>query len=578
MYSLVLKNAKIIDGTGKPAYTADIGIAGDKIAAIGSIQQEENCVDVSGKLVTPGFIDPHSHADCSLFLYPGCQSYVRQGITTFVGGQCGDSNAPIRRYWMRKYWEYDMWDEIDPFIYDQTTIQPVERVVEGLYRKAGIVIDWRTFSEYINKVKKQGLGCNMVALLGHSQVRADVMGTDQKRAPAPREMEEMKACIDEAMSCGAWGISTGRDYPPSAYATTEEIIELVNYAKQNYNGMYFTHWKRTGVRIGTPEKPNKLAGITEALEIGLATGAKTQISHISTGFDIYPPNPQMDAYAAKVTLDIFDSYLTRGVDAGFDVIPGHNGGIPIQPYLVSWLMPWLRQAGSLAGLVRNLRASDFRRKLIDLLERGEWYPLSAQANPLWDVTIVVLRSENRSYLGKSIRQIARERGQSSLETMMDLLIEDPRMMVEEFKKTDEEIRTLLSHPRGFACTDTYAFDLEGTYGRGMEVPEILPHPHTYCAFPKVIQRYPAATLEETIHKMTGAVANFMGITGRGELKEENFADIVVMDYENLKTNENYIEPRVYPEGIDMVIVNGCVEVDDSGFTGQLGGRVLDHQN
>lgn len=152
MYSLVLKNAKIIDGTGKPAYTADIGIAGDKIAAIGSIQQEENCVDVSGKLVTPGFIDPHSHADCSLFLYPGCQSYVRQGITTFVGGQCGDSNAPIRRYWMRKYWEYDMWDEIDPFIYDQTTIQPVERVIEGLYRKAGIVIDWRTFPEYINSL------------------------------------------------------------------------------------------------------------------------------------------------------------------------------------------------------------------------------------------------------------------------------------------------------------------------------------------------------------------------------------------------------------------------------------------
>ena len=577
MYSLVLKNATILDGTGRPAYTADIGIDGDRIAAIGSIRQEENCVDVTGKLVTPGFIDPHSHADCSLFLYPACESYVRQGITTFVGGQCGDSNAPIRRYWMRKYWEYDMWDEIDPFVYGQTTIQPTERAVEGIYRKSGIVIDWRTFPEYMEKVKKQGLGCNMIALLGHSQVRADVMGTDQKRPPSPREMDEMKACIDEAMSSGAWGLSTGRDYPPSAYATQEEIAELVGYAKRRYNGMYFTHWKRTGVRTGTPEKPNKLAGITEALEIGLATGAKTQVSHISTGFDIYPPNPQMDVYAAKVTLDIFDDYLARGADAAFDVIPGHSGGIPIQPYLVSRLMPWLRQSGSLAGFVRNLRAGDYRRKLIDLLESGEWYPLNPLANPVWDVNIVVLRSEDPSNEGKSIRQIAGERGMSSLETVMDLLIKEPRIIVEDFKKSEEEVRALLSHPKGFPCTDTYAFDLEGTYGRDMEVPELLPHPHTYCAFPKVIQRYPAATLEETIHKMTGAVASFLGIEGRGELKEGNFADIVVLDYENLKTNENYIEPRVYPEGIDMVIVNGCVEVDDNGFTGRLGGRVLDHQ-
>ena len=187
MYSLVLKNATVIDGTGKPAYQADLGIDGDKIAAIGEIQQAENAVDVSGMVVTPGFIDPHSHADCSIFLYPDCESYVRQGITTFVGGQCGDSNAPIRRYWMRKYWEYDMWDAIDPYIYGQTTIQPVEKAIAGIEKKAGIRIDWRSFGEYLDRVERQGMGCNMITLLGHSQVRADVMGLDQRRAPTPRE-------------------------------------------------------------------------------------------------------------------------------------------------------------------------------------------------------------------------------------------------------------------------------------------------------------------------------------------------------------------------------------------------------
>ena len=375
MYSLVLKNATVIDGTGKPAYQADLGIAGDKIAAIGEIQQAENAVDVSGMVVTPGFIDPHSHADCSIFLYPDCESYVRQGITTFVGGQCGDSNAPIRRYWMRKYWEYDMWDAIDPYIYGQTTIQPVEKAIAGIEKKAGIRIDWRSFGEYLDRVERQGMGCNMITLLGHSQVRADVMGLDQRRAPTPREMEEMKACVDEAMACGAWGLSTGRDYPPSAYADPAEIIELMRHAGRQ-GGMYFTHWKRTGVRVGTPEKPNKLAGIVEALEIGMAAGVKTQVSHISTGFDIYPPSEDMDLYAAKVTLDIFDGYLQKGAQAAFDVIPGRSGGIAMIPFLASKLMPWVRQAGSLSGFIRNLGARDFRTELIEKLEGGAWYAVS----------------------------------------------------------------------------------------------------------------------------------------------------------------------------------------------------------
>ena len=446
MYSLVLKNATVIDGTGKPAYQADLGIAGDKIAAIGEIQQAENAVDVSGMVVTPGFIDPHSHADCSIFLYPDCESYVRQGITTFVGGQCGDSNAPIRRYWMRKYWEYDMWDAIDPYIYGQTTIQPVEKAIAGIEKKAGIRIDWRSFGEYLDRVERQGMGCNMITLLGHSQVRADVMGLDQRRAPTPREMEEMKACVDEAMACGAWGLSTGRDYPPSAYADPAEIIELMRHAGRQ-GGMYFTHWKRTGVRVGTPEKPNKLAGIVEALEIGMAAGVKTQVSHISTGFDIYPPNEDMDRYAAKVTLDIFDGYLQKGAQAAFDVIPGRSGGIAMIPFLASKLMPWVRQAGSLSGFIRNLGARDFRTELIEKLEGGAWYALNPKVNPCWDEAISIGPSQNPKYAGKTLREIGRLLGTSSMEAVMALLLEEPRIPIEENKKSDGEIRVSWPIPR-----------------------------------------------------------------------------------------------------------------------------------
>ncbi|MBR6735838.1 MAG: amidohydrolase family protein [Oscillospiraceae bacterium] len=575
MYSLVLKNATVIDGTGKPSYVADIGIKDDKIACIGKIDQTENCVDVTGKVVTPGFIDPHSHADCSAFIYPDCNSYIRQGITTFVGGQCGDSNAPIHNWWMRKYWEYDMWDAIEPYVYNQNTIQPADRAIEGIYKKTGIVIDWRTFKEYNEKVERQGLGCNMITLIGHSQMRADVMGLDQRRPPNAKEMAKMKEYIDEAMDYGAWGISTGRDYPPSAYAEVDEIVELTNHALR-YNGMYFTHWKRTGVRVGTPTKPNKLAGIVEALDIAKMTGAKLQISHISTGFDIYPVSPEMDTYAAKVTLDVFDDYVNNGVDAAFDVIPGTTGGIATSPYLAAKFMPWLRMSGSLENFIKNLTAYDYREELLARLERGEWYTLNPKVNPAWDEGLTIIKSENSSYVGMTVREIASRKGKTSLETVIALLVEDPRIMVYDPKKTEAEVKALLSHPKGSPCTDTYAFDLEGTYGRDMEIPEILPHPHTYCAFPKFILKFPQATLEDTIHKITGQVARFLGIDGRGEIKEGFYADLVVMDYENLKTNENYIEPRVYPEGIELVVVNGSVVVDETGCTGQRPGRILKH--
>ena len=186
-------------------------------------------------------------------------------------------------------------------------------------------------------------------------------------------------------------------------------------------------------------------------------------------------------------------------------------------------------------------------------------------------------SQNPKYAGKTLREIGRLLGTSSMEAVMALLLEEPRIPIEENKKSDGEIRGLLAHPKGSPCTDTYAFDLEGTYGRDMELPELLPHPHTYCAFPKYILQFPAPTLEETIRKMTGAVAQFLEIPGRGEIQVGNFADLVVLDLKRLKTNENYVEPRVYPEGIPMVVVNGVVEVDQQGFTGRRAGRILRHQ-
>lgn len=570
---MVLKNGIIIDGTKSKPYKADIGIVDTKIVKIGKIEQSENVLDIDGRYVTPGFIDTHSHADCSVFLYPGCESYIRQGITTFIGGQCGDSNAPIKNYWMRKYWEYDMWNDIDPFIYYPQTVQPIDKVLPVIKEKTGKDVEWKTFGEYIKVVEEKGIACNMITLAGHSQIRADVMGLDYDRKPTKEEMDKMKEHLIEAMESGAWGISTGRDYPPSACADIEEIVELVNLAKE-LGGYYFTHWRRTGLRVAGSTRANKLDGIIEALEISLKTGAKTEISHLTSGFEIYPENPEMDRYASEVTLKVIDSYIEKGADVAFDVIPGVSGGICINPYLASYFTPWIKQSGSMNQFITNLKARDYRNKLVRFLKDGQWYALSSKSDPFWPNKMFITKSAIKSLVGGSIYDIALDKKIEPTEAIMELLLADPFIMVRRDGKSEEEFKTLLKHERASVCTDTYAFDLVGLYGNGAEIPELLPHPHTYCAFPKYILQYGMDTIEETIWKITGFPADFMGIKGRGKILENNYADLVVLDMDNLKTNENYIEPRVYPEGIDYVIVNGKLAADNKGCTGIRAGKIL----
>lgn len=577
MFDILIRGGQIIDGSGQAAFPADLGIRQGRIAAIGDLSQAEaaRCEDAGGKYLTPGFIDTHSHADCSAFLYPSCESYLRQGITTFIGGQCGDANAPINNYWMRKYWEYDLWQEMDPFVFNPRTVLPVEQVLPVIERRCGYKIKWKSFGEYAQVLRDQGLGCNMLTLAGHSQIRADVMGLDQARRPTAAEMRQMQEHIEEAFAAGVWGLSTGRDYPPSAYADLDELKQLISFTR-DLGGYYFTHWKRTGVRIGTPAAPNKLAGILEALDLCLELGVKTQISHLSTGFDVYPMLPEMEKRAAELTLEIIDSYIAQGADVAFDVIPGESGGICIDPYLASYFMPWIKMSGSLAHFRTNLLSRDYREELLKTLRGGGWYALNSRVDPDWDAHTYITKSQDQTLTGRSLRDLRAGRAGDSFDLVLELLTQEPRIMVRRNKKTMAEVRTLISHPRGGVCTDTYAFDLKGSYGDpyGLGLDELLPHPHTYCAFPKFLLELSGGRLEDDIRKISAWPAEFMNIPQRGRLQEGYWADVLVLDRERLQSKENYVEPRVYPQGIDLVVVNGQVAVDGQGYHGALPGRLL----
>ncbi len=575
MVDYLIKNGWIIDGKGTDAFKGDVAIAEGRIKKIGNLGEvsAKKVIDATGKWITPGFIDMHSHADTSIFLFPDCQSYLMQGITTFYGGTCGDSNAPLNHYWMRKYWEYDMWHEIDPFIYYPETIQPVEKVRQVVFDKTGVWIDWQTFGQYLDKVESTGLGVNMIPVLGHSQLRADVMGKNGNRPPTVEEMRQMEKHIEEAMESGAWGISFGRDYPPSAYGEEDELLALLKKVKER-KGSFSIHWRRTGTRNQYARKANKLEGVVEALELALKSGVKMQLSHLDTGFDIFPSNGRLETLAAEETLAVLDDYVEKGVDFAFDVIPGTSGGIVHVPYLAGYLMPWLKQSGSMKNFHENLKCRDYRTKLMDHLRAGHWYNINPKLDPEWDLKIKIISSKESDFVNCSIREISNTMGCDSVEGALRVLLEDTRVMVQKEGKRMEGVKRLLEHPKGTVCTDTFAFDEKGLYGLEGEIPEILPHPHTYCAFPKYINQLAGPRREEAIRKTTGLPASILGFKDRGLIQEGYHADVLVLDFNALKTNENYIETRRYSEGITHVFVNGGLAVSDSQLTGCRKGKVL----
>jgi N-acyl-D-amino-acid deacylase len=316
---IVIKNGCIVDGTGKDMYQGDIGIKDGKIVKIGKLDDcsSERVVDSKGLIVSPGFIDMHSHGEMTVLMFPKAESGVRQGITTIVGGNCGISPAPLKDYWLKQFWEFDFWSEIQPHIFYEDAIQLADKFKQVIKKRFGMDINWSTFEEFLDRVEETGTSINLVPLVGHGQIRAQVMGMDSDRLATDDEIEEMAKYIREAMESGAFGISTGLDYPPGVYANTEEIVKLAKIVRQ-FNGIYATHWRRTGVRKGTPKRPKKIKGIEEAIEIGKKANIKVQLSHLTSGYEIYPdPAAPLQKASAQATLDVIDQAINDGVDVKY---------------------------------------------------------------------------------------------------------------------------------------------------------------------------------------------------------------------------------------------------------------------
>jgi N-acyl-D-amino-acid deacylase len=582
-WDLLIENGLIVDGLGSKPFKGFLGVDGGRIVYLSDVKPKvdaKRVIDASGLIVSPGFIDIHSHGDETILLYPKAENYIFQGVTTIVGGNCGFSPAPVGNFWVMSFWEMDWWHELKPYKYYAPLMHPIDKVNEKLREKFGFTIDWRSFNDFLCKVEGRGSSINYIPLVGHGSIRAAVMGEDHKRRASDKEIEEMKNYLREALDSGAHGMSTGLDYAPGFYADTNEIIELVKVVRE-YGGIYATHWRRTGIRTETRREtkpPEKIKGIVEAIEISEKTGVPVQISHISYGFVAYPPPPERLRRAmAETTLDYVDEAIKRGVDVSFDVIPNITGGVFSMPKLIALLSPWIRESGGIERLIENLKCEDYRRDIKDAIYGGKWYTVNPNLDPYWMDNIVIRKCKNPEYLGKTLGEIASSKGADPVDVLMDMVLEDPETLYEP-KYTyagEESLEVFFKHPRAMVGADIFALDFKW---EAKTPPYYLPHPNTYGAFPMFIAKFVrekgVLSLEEAIMKITSKPAERMKINDRGVLKVGAWADITIFNLNRIGYRGTYLEPRVPPDGIEYVIVNGEIVLDRGKHTGALSGKVI----
>ncbi len=583
-YDILIKNASIVDGTGSPAYKGAIAVKDECIAAVGKVEGDlradaEKVIDACSLVVTPGFIDVHNHGDLSILYYPQAESFVRQGITTFVGGQCGDSPGPFGDYIGLPWVLSDLYVDVRPTMYNREWLVPRD-ILNARHKEIyGWEIDWNTLGEFFQRVEAKGLSPNYAPLVGHGDVRSLVMGPDFKRKATKREVREMRKHVEQAMLDGCIGISVGRDYDPGIWAGFEEILACAKVAAK-YGGVYASHSLRTGHRKSRRPgefPPAKTGGVLEAIDMGRKAKMPVQISHLSALYDVRPgASDIMTEAAVRATLNIIDEAREEGVDVNFDEIPNHlAGGIGTTPWLVGYLTPWLRVAGSLEQLVNALRMDEFREEIKENIWAGKHYGLNPNINENWAKQRTIVACSDERFVDKTLAEIAEELDVDPLDALFEVIMADPETKAVR-KGGDDRVKLMFfKHPEMMIGVDTFAVDDKR---ESRHPPWSLPNENSYGGFPRYLRRAYRETgtlsLEEAIRKVTSLPARKFKLNGRGVLETGAFADIVVFNPETVTDKGDQLTPRRYPEGIEHVMVNGTIVVENSEHTGTRPGKVL----
>lgn len=519
MFDLLIANGLVIDGTGNPGFYAGLGIEGETVRILrGDISNVEaaRIIDATGHVVAPGFIDVHAHSGLMILVEPRHSPKVRQGITTELVGVDGNSYAPFR----------------DPEDFDKFF-----QLNAGLDGAPGLPGRWSSVAEYLSMFDR-GVAVNICYIVGNSPLRINAVGWDNRPA-TQRDMANMRALLREAMQEGAFGLSTGLDYPPGSYASTDELVALSAEAAR-LGGIYHTHCRH---RLGDAS----LDPFKEAIDIGRRSGIPSHITHFYQRVS--------SKHGAEALLQLVDDARDKeGLDVTFDSYPYVFSSTRLTIVLPDWV-----HEGGPKRMMAALRDADVRARL-----RQEVQPRAASWQDMW--LSYFKKPRNHIFEGKSIAEVAIMTDKHPVDAVVDLLLDED--LQTSYTSLGGQVNTLpkfVSHPASMVGSDAV---LLGDF----------PSPRTYGCFPIILSHYVREerflSLPDAIRKMTSLPAQRLGIPDRGLLRDGFKADVVIFDPRSVAAPATRTNPKQFPVGIDYVLVNGHVVVDNNRQTDALPGRAL----
>ena len=523
-YDLLIRNARIIDGTGNPWYRGDVAVRGDRIAAIGRVHgTAKRTIDAQDRVISPGFIDMMGTGSTPYLTEPSAAaSRLFQGITTALIGE-GGSEAP----------------QNDATLGNGLLVQ-------------GKRVKWQTFAEYFALLDMAGVAMNVVHNVGAAQVRQVVMGVEDAR-PTPEQLERMKGLVDKAMRDGAVGISTALIYPPGTYASTEELIELSKVAAA-YGGVYFSHMRN--------ESSGLLGAIQEVIRIGEEAKIPVHVYHLkAAGEENWPLMAQ--------AINLIKSARARGVEITADIYPYIRNGIG----LTSFLHPRHYARGE-APFLATLGDSGVRRDLRHEVESTkDWENWFRHVGMNWDNVLItdVGPTLDKAFVGLSVHGVALRRGIDDWNAYFDLVKDGP-VGVAPLSMNEEQKWLALKAP-------FVAIDVDSPLADPRTAPSA--HPRAFGAFPRIIAKYvrqdSALFLVDAIRRMTSLPANILRLTDRGRISVGMKADLLVFDPEKIQDNATFEKPLQYATGIDYLLVNGVAVIAQGRLTSARPGTVIRHR-
>jgi N-acyl-D-amino-acid deacylase len=524
VFDILIKNGTLIDGSGKPARRADVGITDGRVHAIKESLSESarRVINAEGKIVSPGFIDIQNHSDSygALLQTPSLESLLHQGITTILVGHAGSSLAPLL----------------------SGSLVSIRKWKDT----AGVNVGWKSVDEFLSVVEERGIGPHVATLIGHSTLRRDLIG-DSGRTLNAKERDQMKSLLRRGMREGGWGLSFGLEYAHERATEEDELVQLMQLVKER-NGVVSLHLRNEG--------PEFFNALTEAVALMKKSGVRAKIARFKIEME-------QDAQFAQQAIEILEKSRAGGIDVFIDVYPYTVSASALYLLLPSWATD-----GGRRELLEKLSNEALRKEIISEMQASH-YP--------YDKIRIASGNMDRTIMGKSIALLERNYGSKGPEeVILDLIIASEDQIIVFFENIYEELfETFLRWPYTMLATNGVGYARE----RAKSMRE-LPHPRSYGTTARILGTYvrerKLISLEEAVYKMSGLPASFLGLRGRGILSKGGWADVVVFDAHTIEDRATFENPFLYPRGIEYVLVNGVSVIEHGEYTGSKPGSILRH--